>query len=158
MIEDRLRDAWRRHTAESAARAASTEALYGLEEGADAGRREQAVRLMAEDARAADLGRALLAIGDDARALEREFIALRRPRETISRQRVAMAMAAMLALAAVITVPQWRGETGSVAPPAQSDSLIAASSFELDSAAPQPETKSQHPAEPDLLFRGGFDS
>lgn len=157
MTEAQLRNAWRRHTADAASADALVEALQGLQDGASASQRERSAALLAEDARAADLGRALLSIQADSRQLESAFLAQRRSRLSIRRlPRVAMAMAAMLALAAVIVLPQWReGSAPAPAVPSASDSLIASSSFEVD--ASKVDTTGSA-ADSDTLFRAGFDS
>jgi ABC-type amino acid transport substrate-binding protein len=152
MTEARLRAAWRRHTAAGAPAAALAEPLEGLQDGASVEHRTRAAALMAEDARAADLGRALSAIHADARKLESEFFALRQPRRWAGRlPRAALALAAMLALAAVIALPQWRGSAAPGLPAGSGDVLIAASSFEAERAAVAA------PAD-QPLFRAGFDS
>ena len=151
MTESRLRDAFRLRAAGRAGADQLGEALQGLHDGAGDAERARAAALMAEDARAADLGRLLLSLQQDARDLESGQLALRRAqRRWRQLPRVAMGIAAMLALAAVIALPQWRS---SAEPTAEvpSGQLIAASSFEGDSA-PEPAEQS------DSLFSGGFDS
>lgn len=149
--EAALRKAWRRHTAAAAGTAEQLEpALRGLQDGATASELDTSVGRLAEDARAADLGRALRAIHADARELETAVIALRqrRPRRL---PRIALALAASLALAVVLAPPQWRAAPV-VEPAAEGDdSLIASSSFEAGAAEPPA-------SESGVLFRGGFDS
>jgi hypothetical protein len=150
--EATLRQAWRRHVGTRAVAGGQlADSLRGLQDGASAAEREVSVARLAEDARAADLGRALWALNADARELETGFLALqRRPRRRLAR--VAFAAAASLALAALLALPQWRGAPRE-APLAEagSDSLIASSSFEAGA-------KARAAAERGVLFRGGFDS
>lgn len=151
MTEADIRKAWRRHTASGAANGQLAEALEGLHDGASASARERSAALLGEDARAADLGRALYAINADARQLEAEHLALRTPRRALGPRRVLAAMAAMLALAAVIALPQWRaGSAPQMAEPS-ADSLVASSSFEsVDPPADAGDSAT--------LFRSSFDS
>lgn len=149
--EATLRKAWRLHTAARAPLADLPSALQGVEDGATAADRELAVERLANDARAADLGRALLALNADARQLESDLLTLRRPQRRFRIGRAALAVAAMLALAAVIALPQWRGGAASPAlPTAEPPAMITASSFETVPAAA--------PGDADTLFRAGFDS
>jgi hypothetical protein len=147
-----LRRAWREHASRNAVAGGQLEAaLSGLQDGASAAEREASVARLAEDARAADLGRALWALNAEARELETDFLALqRRPRGRLVR--IAFAAAASLALAALLALPQWR-DAPLDAPLAEADgdSLIAGSSFEAV-------TEAQPADEPGVLFRGGFDS
>lgn len=147
-----IRRAWRHHAGVAAAASDGLdEALQGLEDGASAAQRERAAARLAEDARASDLGRALLALNADARELETGFLALRRPQRRFALPRIGLAMAAAAALAAVIVVPQWRGQPSPAPMAADEDALIVSSSFEGG-------TGSFERDDPDLLFRGDFDS
>ena len=149
MTESRLRDAFRLRAAGRAGADQLGEALQGLHDGAGDAERARAAALMAEDARAADLGRLLLSLQQDTRDLESGQLALRRAqRRWRQLPRVAMGIAAMLALAAVIALPQWRASSAPGAEDA-AEQLIAASSFEGE---PLPEAPNE------ALFSAGFDS
>lgn len=151
MTEAQIRSAWRHHTANHGSPDQLVEALQGLQDGASAAQRERSAALLAEDARAADLGRALAAINADARRLESERLALGRPRRAPALRRAIFAMAAMLALAAVIALPQWRsgGATQPIGPDA--DPQVDASSFEASEQAAEL-------VDSGTLFRSSFDS
>ncbi|GIX34723.1 MAG: hypothetical protein KatS3mg126_0502 [Lysobacteraceae bacterium] len=148
--ELRLRRVWRQHTGARPLDATALQrALQGLEEGAREEHREAAVAALAEDARNADLARLMLALRADARGLERESMALRRRARL---PRVALALAAVLAFAAVLVLPRGQVQESAVpALPAQEGASLLTTSFE----APQ-----EAAAERDSgrLFSAGFDS
>lgn len=159
MDDTQLRRLWRQHTS----RNGSAEALLGLDDAASAQQRAAAVAAMAEDARLAELGRAVLALRDDATALAKELS----QRQVGARQRrhlrpaLGFALAASAALLAVLVLQ--RDEPGAeLAPPAAAPASVFVASFE-ETASPtgggrngESPTRSNEP--PGALFSAGFDS
>lgn len=148
MTDNELRRLWRQHTD----RCMPAQALEGYEDSVPS--HEGAVVAMAEDARLADIGRAVVGLRGEAEALSAAVATLRggARRRVALRPAIGFALAASAALMAVIVLPRGEGQGVESAPAAEAAPPLFAGSFEGKPAAERAD--GAH----DAVFRGGFDS